>query len=681
MANLDVSTVQYNTIVLDDPDGTYLTVDSTGSIVASSGVGVLSSGTDPSNNSLDNSGAITGGAGTFGVDFSAGGSFNNFDGATITGGFDAAGVSFGGSGNFTNQGAIQGGDAASGSSGGAGAIIDAYGQNAGSITGGGGATGGAGMSLAASFSNNSLGTIIGGTGTDVGGAGVVLTSASAFLLNDGQVTGGHGGTAGGVGVVGISGAYIYNYGNITGGDGGASGGSGVVINGANFINYGTITGGDGTPGDAIDFGTGAGSFTEESAATLGGAIGGFNSGDTLEFMGSGGVSSFDSATDTLTLNDGTTVGFTAFGTNLQFSTDASGDLMVSAACYAKGTLIPTPTGEVPIESLGIGSPILTAVGEVHTVRWTGRRRIDCARHPRPAEVWPVCVSAHALGENIPSRDLWVSPGHSLYLDGHLIPAGLLVNGVTVRQVAQKSVEYWHVELDRHDIILANQLPAESYLDTGNRMAFENGGEYLELHPNFRAKHWTDTCVPLATEGSIVHQVKRQLLSRLETRGHRITDHSDVHIDVDGQRVAPVWLDDKRLAFLLAAGGNRINLCSHTFVPAEVVAESDDRRALGVSVVRLQIDGHDINLGGLHEGWHPLEANADVRWRWTTGRVPLPANTRLVLLDLGGRGYYRAGPVEKSGAAPASRALDATPNKGALSPLLNLERRVNPWAAA
>jgi hypothetical protein len=659
MASTEISTVVNTTIVLDDPDGTYLQVDSSGSINAASGVGVLSAGPDPSNNSLFNNGAITGGSGAYGVDFSAGGSFNNFSGATITGGSNAAGVIYGGTGNFTNQGAIQGGAAMGGiGTGGVGAIMEAYGQNAGSITGGAGATGGAAVSLASSFSNNFSGTITGGTGTGVGGAGVALTSSSAFLSNNGLIKGGDGGSVGGSGVVGISGAYFENFGNITGGSGGISGGSAVVVNGTTFYNYGTLTGGDGTPGDAVDFGSGAGTFIEETGATLNGSIGGFNSADKLEFVGSGGVSSFNSTTDTLTLEDGTTEVFTDLGANLQFTTDSSGDVTVSAACYVAGTLIATPAGDTPIESLEVGSQLLTAAGEVRAVCWLGHRRIDCTRHPKPTEVWPICVSAHALGENLPSRDLWVSPAHALHIDGRLIPAGLLINGVTVRQIVQDTVEYWHVELDTHDVILANQLPAESYLDNGNRMAFENGGLYLELHPDFRPKHWTDTCVPLETEGPIIHQVKRRMLSRLETLGHRITADADVHLDVDGQRVAPVWLSDNRLAFLLASGGTRIELCSRTFVPAEVEAESNDRRVLGLSILRLQIDGQDIDLGELHEGWHPLESHSEGRWRWTMGRVALPASARLILLDLAGRGYYRTEPVRPCSESSASRAIGA-----------------------
>jgi hypothetical protein len=64
-----------------------------------------------------------------------------------------------------------------------------------------------------------------------------------------------------------------------------------------------------------------------------------------------------------------------------------------------------------------------------------------------------------------------------------------------------SVEYWHVELDSHDILIAERIPAENYLDSGNRAGFfNNRGLYLEAHPDFKPKHWADTGAPLVIEG-------------------------------------------------------------------------------------------------------------------------------------------------------------------------------------
>ena len=103
------------------------------------------------------------------------------------------------------------------------------------------------------------------------------------------------------------------------------------------------------------------------------------------------------------------------------------------------------------------------------------------------------VRAGAFGDGQPRRDLWLSPGHNIAFEGALIAACRLINGRSVGQIDQDHIEYWHVELDAHDVIYADGLPAESYLDTGNRTAFANGGAFIEAHPDFRPRHWAETC--------------------------------------------------------------------------------------------------------------------------------------------------------------------------------------------
>jgi hypothetical protein len=143
---------------------------------------------------------------------------------------------------------------------------------------------------------------------------------------------------------------------------------------------------------------------------------------------------------------------------------------------------------VAVESLRAGDLVVTASGEIRPVKWIGHRDVDCARHAAPEKVWPVRVAAHAFGANLPVRDLYLSPDHALFVGGVLIPAKQLVNHDTVEQLPQDAVTYYHVELDRHDVLLAEGLPAESFLDTGNRAAFANGGSATQLHPDF-APDW------------------------------------------------------------------------------------------------------------------------------------------------------------------------------------------------
>ena len=179
-------------------------------------------------------------------------------------------------------------------------------------------------------------------------------------------------------------------------------------------------------------------------------------------------------------------------------------------CFARGTRIATPAGDVAVEELAPGRLVWTASGGQAPIVWIGRRRIDCTRHPRPRLAWPVRIRAHAFGEALPRRDLWVSPQHALYLHGVLIPARCLIDGDCVAQVPVAEVEYWHIELPRHDVVLAEGLPAESYLDCGDRM-FLDDGAVIALHPDFASQVWESrACAPLKVAGPEVEAVRSGL---------------------------------------------------------------------------------------------------------------------------------------------------------------------------
>lgn len=186
-------------------------------------------------------------------------------------------------------------------------------------------------------------------------------------------------------------------------------------------------------------------------------------------------------------------------------------VLVAPVCFARGTRIATPAGSVSVEDLRGGDIVVTASGENRRITWIGRRRIDCARHPDPRQVWPVRIQADAFGPGLPARDLHVSPQHAIFDEGVLIPARLLVNGRTVTQEPMASIEYFHVELQQHDILLAEGLPAESYLDTGDRATFENGGEAMILHPDFSRWAWDGrACAELKVVGPEIEAVRGKL---------------------------------------------------------------------------------------------------------------------------------------------------------------------------
>lgn len=195
--------------------------------------------------------------------------------------------------------------------------------------------------------------------------------------------------------------------------------------------------------------------------------------------------------------------------------------VVQTPCFAAGTRIMTAWGEVAVEALRAGDLVVTLGLHgpwLRPVRWVGRRAVDCARHPRPENVLPVLILPGALGPGTPHRALRVSPDHALYLDGRLVPAGRLVDGLVILQpTSTRRVVYHHVELDAHDVILAEGAPAESWRDCGNRMQFDNGGALVALHPDFAAPAPGRACAPMAAEGAEFARLRRRLAARRGSR--------------------------------------------------------------------------------------------------------------------------------------------------------------------
>jgi hypothetical protein len=163
------------------------------------------------------------------------------------------------------------------------------------------------------------------------------------------------------------------------------------------------------------------------------------------------------------------------------------------------------------------------------------------------DVLPVCVKAGALGEGVPRRDLWVSPNHALYLEGVLIEAKDLVNGVSVYQAAEiETVEYFHLELETHDVILAEGMAAESYIDDDNRGLFHNAPEYWAAHPD-QAGEPAQYCAPRREEGFEVARARLRIAERagLAMPAEAMPESLFVgHVDAIGKRRIAGWAWDR-----------------------------------------------------------------------------------------------------------------------------------------
>lgn len=350
-------------------------------------------------------------------------------------------------------------------------------------------------------------------------AGTVTTSGIT-IMNDGSMNG----TVKGSGV--IVGGITNDASLISGGTGfvlrDALAGTGNVgfIDAASTLEVGAVG-----AGQTITM-QGGDTLKLDSAAAFAGTIAA-KVGDVISLTGVTADGATLSGSDLIITNGGSTVATLHLAGSYAgdtFTTTAAGGsasvTVAAAVCYARGTLITTPEGEVPIEQLEPGQEVVTGSGATRPIRWIGRRKVDLRRHPEPRLAQPIRIEAGAFGGGLPRRDLLVSPAHAIYDEGVLIPARFLVNGQTVLQETMEAVEYLHIELDQHEVVLAEGLPAETYLENNDRSRFENSGQPFDLHPDFARWTWDGRAyAELAITGPAFEAVRAKL-ARIAARKPR-----------------------------------------------------------------------------------------------------------------------------------------------------------------
>jgi hypothetical protein len=159
----------------------------------------------------------------------------------------------------------------------------------------------------------------------------------------------------------------------------------------------------------------------------------------------------------------------------------------STVCFMAGTMIRTPDGEVAVEEIEHGDMVLTADGRSVPVTWLGVQTVS-RLFADPNRVWPIRIKAGALSDNVPSRDLLISPDHAILVDDVLVQAGALINGSSIVREGNvpATFTYYHVETEDHSLILAQDVPSETFVDNVNRMAFDNWNEHQALYPQGKA---------------------------------------------------------------------------------------------------------------------------------------------------------------------------------------------------
>ena len=309
--------------------------------------------------------------------------------------------------------------------------------------------------------------------------------------------------------------------------------------------------------------------------------------------------------------------------------DPNGGIDLSV-CFVEGTHVQLAAGWRAVEDVQEGDLVVTKGGALKPIKWIGRRRINAQRHAAPETLWPIRITASAIADGVPSRDLFISPDHAIYLDGLLVPAKALVNGRSIVQVRRSHFSYYHIELAEHAVIYAESLPVESYLDTGNRRFFENAEGPVALYPTAEAQEFREMqgCAPFAERGPAVSAIRARIIGRLGLRGVTYDCHLRVFSD---RRTLPVRaMSATCYEVTLPDINDDLLLFSRVVVPAEWEPDSQDWRKLGLDVAALELVTDrgavpiPINSANLCFGWHNHE---DVH-RWTDGCAAIPAELLL-----------------------------------------------------
>ena len=199
--------------------------------------------------------------------------------------------------------------------------------------------------------------------------------------------------------------------------------------------------------------------------------------------------------------------------------DVAGSHLSQVPCFTLGTVIATPTGEVPIQNIAIGDRVITRDNGVQKVAWVGKKEITGAQMTKSHHLKPVMIKAGALGNGLPERDMMVSPNHrmlvsskltQLYFEENevLAPAKHMIGAAGIQIIDAIRLTYFHFMFEGHQAVLANGTWTESF--HANDFSLKAVGnsqrnEIFELFPE------------LSTEkGLRDYEAVRRVLSRRET---------------------------------------------------------------------------------------------------------------------------------------------------------------------
>jgi hypothetical protein len=149
-----------------------------------------------------------------------------------------------------------------------------------------------------------------------------------------------------------------------------------------------------------------------------------------------------------------------------FDRDRDRDRHKHFHCFLKGTTVRTADGDRKIEDLAVGDLLPTIFGGISPIQWIGCYRF---KKSNPEKAWvkqvrPIRIAQSALAPGMPHADLYLTQTHAVLIDGVLVEAGNLITGTTITRYDADELdqlEFFHVKLERHDVIYAEGTPCET----------------------------------------------------------------------------------------------------------------------------------------------------------------------------------------------------------------------------
>lgn len=386
----------------------------------------------------------------------------------------------------------------------------------------------------------------------------------------------------------------------------------------------------GVTGGTIAFTGGSAVLTINDAAQFTSAVTNMLDHDAIDLVGiATSLVSFSNGTLTATDTKGVALSSFALGVAagqpaVQMLSDGHGGTLITLGgdmpCFRRGTRLLTPNGYKPVEDFKPDDPIITLAGVRRRVCWVGWRTLDLGG--KPAER-PVRFAPGALGQGIPLRPVYLSPLHAVFIQGVLVPARHLVNGATITEMPHSAVTYYHIELDRHDVLLADGMAAESYIDTGNR-----GELYHEVGTRGTCR---TPCAVLVSGGPKLAEIRRVLHGIALRAGFSLTYDAGLRGVAGCKTVMPMqaWKAGRRTAvFRMTGPATALALVTRSAAPADTNPDSEDRRQLGLCLARVP---KHVVLGA---GWYAKAPEDAGTWMGGAGELRLrPAARQDLTLSL------------------------------------------------